>query len=73
MKDENSEYWIVILITNIVEGPSQVEPILEEVTMVDPKVIETILEKAEKKGPSEEVEKDANEVESVTCGVIYEG
>ena len=73
LKDENSESWIVVLITNIVEGTTLVEPILEEVTIADPKAINIILEKAEKKGPSEEVEKDANEVESVTCGVIHEG
>ena len=73
VKEANGQAWIIIAVTNIAEGAESVHPIVEEYKKVETTVITTIVTKTETSGPSEEVVKDSEEVESVTSGVIHDG
>lgn len=53
LKDEKGVYWTVISISNIGEGAGSVEPIVEDVRVVEANVMTKIMKYEEKEGPSE--------------------
>ena len=53
LKDEKGVYWTVISISNIGEGAESVEPIVEDVRVVEANVMTKIMKYEEKEGPSE--------------------
>jgi hypothetical protein len=62
-----------VAVSNIADCAENVQPIVEEYKKIETTVIDTILSKTETTGPSDEVVKDSEEVESVTSGVIHDG
>jgi len=73
VKAEDGQYWIIVVISNAADGVEGVQPIIEEYKTIEVTIITTIVTKIITYGPSEEVVKDSEEVESVTSGVIHDG
>ena len=55
VKDENNEYWVIVSVTNVVDGDKNLRPTIEEIKIAEAEVITTIISKTETTGPSKDV------------------
>ena len=55
VKDENNEYWVIVSVTNVVDGDKNLRPTIEEIKIAEAEVIATIISKTETTGPSKDV------------------
>lgn len=72
-EDKHGEYWAIVIIASD-QNLKELSPIIEEIKSVDAEVVKDLITVSEdSEQASTDTIEDANKIESVTSGVIYDG